>query len=79
MSRDARHDPQPGDRLSLGGTVRHVVGVDLWPLVPDGGRVTWRVYLWAFSDHKDAEQHSCSLAQWRRSMRAAEVLPERNA
>ena len=54
--------------------MRHVVGVDLWPLVPDGGRVTWRVYLWAFSDHKDAEQHSCSLAQWRRSMRAAEVL-----
>ncbi len=70
MTRDPRVDPQPGDRLSLRGVARYVVAVDDRPLFNDG-HVVW---LTEFATRRP-EQHSCSLAQWRRSMKAAEVLP----
>lgn len=69
MTRDPRSDPQPGDRLSLGGTVRHVDALDLHWSTSESRHAVW----WTVEGMTD-ERHCCSLAQWRRSMKAAEVL-----
>lgn len=70
MARDPRSDPQPGDRLSLGGALARVV------VAVDGARVSWTLEA---RGPDNGRVRSCSLEHWRRTFRAPLPMPSPDA
>lgn len=75
-ARDPRHDPQPGDRLLTAGRI----GQDPTPvevLAVHGSDVIVQVGRWTrwHGSARAARAEVLTLAEWRREMRGAEVIP----
>ena len=64
--RDPRHDPQPGDRLSMGGALVRVV------TSAEGDRVSWTLEARGLDNGRPG---SCALSQWRRTFAHRDLKP----